>query len=131
MKSIFLVLGLALLTLSCNKMKDFHLFGKKRHHVTCPIVDVKNVPTATTTAFNTRYSRAASITWFQKGVNYCAVFMNDNVQTKSIFDANGNFISEHVKGHHKGGECGKHEDDDDRDEANECECRIDNDGDDR
>jgi len=112
------VLGLA----SCEKGG---LFDKKEKQ--CPIVTSTDVPAASRSTFSNKYPSATEVIWFNKdNASYVAVFNNNAIETKAVFDLSGNFVSEEVDNNVDNEADDENEDEDD---DKGCRCELDDDED--
>ena len=76
----------------------------------CPVLDPKLIPTAVSNTFSEKYPKQAVFTWFKKDKKgYAAYFLNNGIQTLSLFSNEAGFLKEEIKGQRQ--QNGNHEDD--------------------
>jgi len=119
MKKIIILAAFAITIASCEKMQQLNIFDKHKdkEQTPCPVVVSENLPSAVLTAFAEKYPGATVTTWFNKdNTGYCAVFTNNGVETKALFNNDGTFSKEEIETHQKG----KHIEEDETG----CECEL-------
>lgn len=110
----------AVIIASLTSCEKWELLDKDKKDVPCQIVSSESIPSAVSSAFQTKYQGATVETWFNKdNTGYCALFTLNGVKTLSQFDNNGNFVKEETEVEQEG----EYED---NENDTGCECEIEN-----
>lgn len=111
MKKIILILIGVTALVACKKEEE----GKKNP---CMVVNSEAVPTAISSAFQTKYQNTTVEKWFNKdNAGYSALFVLNGKQTLSQFNNDGKFVKEEIEVEQEG----NHQDGNDSNSGCDCE----------